>query len=142
MLTRRHVLAGAAATAAVAAMPVAAIAAVEKAPFVPRPKAIFKFTTPERMAGWAFIVNETTRPLLARLPCDTYADADRSQYSDAMNELMPALLQATFEASKIAGPHRWVAVCFSSDNRRMSAGAETWSYRQALNDAGYPVEPL
>jgi hypothetical protein len=39
-LTRRHLLA----SAAVAAMPAAAIAAVEKAPFVPRPKAIVRLT--------------------------------------------------------------------------------------------------
>lgn len=127
-LTRRQILASAAATAAVAAMPAVAIAAVERAP--------------QRMAGFAFILNDVTRPLLARLPCDTYSDAERSRYSDAMLELMPALIAATLEASKIAGPHRWVAVVFSDDNTRMSAGVETWSYRQALIDAGYPLEAL
>ncbi len=115
-LTRRHVLAGAAATAAVAAMPVAAMAAKKQAV----------------VAGWSIVVNEATRPLLASLPDDLSSDSE---------DLLYRLFDATYETRNVAGPHRWVGVTIIDGELRV-VGRETWSRRQALIDAGHKLEPL
>lgn len=119
-LTRRHFLISAAATAAVAAMPAAsAIATVEEAP--------------ERMAGWAFVANEATEPLLASLPIDT-RDA-------AYVGVLFGLIGASKRASIATAPHRWMPVTIV-DGKLSIVGAESGSYRTACIDAGWQLEAL
>lgn len=119
-LTRRHLLASAAATAAVAAMPAhIAIAAVEAAP--------------ARMAGWAFVSNEKTKPLLGRLPIDTMA-------ADYVGVLF-GLIGESKRATIVSGPHKWMPVTIV-DGRLSIVGAETGSYRTACIDAGWQLEAL
>jgi hypothetical protein len=117
-LTRRRLLLSAASAAAVAAMPAAAIAAVEKAP---------------RMAGWAFVVNDVTRPLLANMLFDTARPAAENVHS--------ALSDETMRVSALPGPHRWVAMNVV-DSEMQIVGSVTWSRRQALIDAGHQLETL
>ena len=118
-LTRRQILASAAATAAVAALPAAsAIAAAHMAP---------------RMAGWAFVVNDRTRPLLASLPIDT-KDA-------AYVGVLFGLIGASKRASIATGPHKWMPLTIV-DGELQIVGAESWSYRTACIDAGWRLEAL
>jgi hypothetical protein len=120
-LTRRQIIVGAAATAAVAAMP--------------EPSAIAAGgLTPAQMGGWAFIVNDVTRPLLARLPID--------MASDAGEQLLFELIAESAGVDMEAGPHFWIAVNIDDDDALAVAGGETWSYRAALIDAGWQMEAL
>jgi hypothetical protein len=116
-LTRRHVLASAAA-AAVAAMPAAqAIAAGD--------------LTPGKLGGWAFIVNDVTKPLLAQLPIDLAGDAGEE-----------VLLELIAESAGVeTGQHRWIAVNIADDALAV-VGGETWSYRRACVEAGWKLEAL
>jgi hypothetical protein len=119
-LTRRQILISAAATAAVAALPAAsAIAAVE--------------TAPARMAGWAFVVNDRTKPLLANMLFDAARPAAEDVHS--------ALSDETMRVSALPGPHRWVAMNVV-DGEMQIVGHVTWSRRRALIDAGYRLETL